>query len=53
MGKGRKLRVTVALEPKIHNWLSERANQEGRPLASLAGHLLSVTVKGEIDESQA
>lgn len=48
-----KPRVTVSLEPEIYDWLSERAKQEGRPLANLAAHLLSAAVKGEIDKSQA
>ena len=48
-----KARVTISLEPEIYQWLSERAKQEGRPLANLVGYLVTATVKAEAEKGRS
>lgn len=44
---GGKPRVTISLEPEIYQWLSERAEKEGRSTSNLAAFLLTLAIKGE------
>lgn len=46
----KKGRIAVTLEDEIYQWIVERADNEGRPLANLAAFLLTRAVKEEIGQ---
>ncbi len=45
----KKARMTVSLEPELHNLLVERAKKEGRTAGNLASFLLARAIEENLD----
>lgn len=45
----KKARMTVSLEPEIHERLMQRAKREGRTAGNLASFLLSLAIEKGLD----
>lgn len=48
----KKARMTVSLEPEIHEQLVNRAKREGRTPGNLASFLLSLAVEMGLDQTK-
>lgn len=49
----KKARMTVSLEPEVHQKLVERAKQEGRTPGNLASFLLSLSIEKGLNQIDA